>query len=246
VPMAAEFDGLIWFALALLGLTFLQRLLHSEVQLLLMYLTRNFQWTIRLFALLFLPGVLLHELSHYLMARLLGVRTGRFSLIPRPLSDGRLRLGYVEVGATDMIRSTLIGMAPLIAGLGLIFVIAQGMHLAPLWAVLRDGNWPLFWFGLSLLPRIPNFPFWFYLTLVISSTMLPSDSDRQGWLPLALLLSFLAGLILLGGGGPWLMQNILAPLSQFLRDVSLLLFFSILVHLLAYLPLALLRRLLLR
>ncbi len=244
--MAAEFDGLIWFALALAGLTFLQRLLHSEVQLLLMYLTRNLRWTIRLFSLLFLPGVLLHELSHYLMAKLLGVRTGRFSIIPRPLPDGRLRLGYVEIAETGMIRSTLIGMAPLIAGLGLIFAIAQRMHLAPLWAVLRDGNWPLFWFGLSLLPRVSNFPFWFYLTLVISSTMLPSASDRRDWLPLALLLGFLAGLILLGGGGPWLMQNILVPLSRFLQDVSLLLLFSILVHLLAYLPLSLLRRLLLR
>ncbi len=244
--MAAEFDGLIGFALALVGLMVLQRLLHSEVQFLLMSLTRSLEWTIWLFSLLFLPGVLLHELSHYLMAKLLRVRTGRFSIVPRPLSDGRLRLGYVEIAATDMVRSTLIGAAPLIVGLALIFAMAQRMNLSPLWAVLKDRNWPLFWLGLSLLPRIPSFPLWFYLTLVISGTMLPSASDRHGWLGMALLLGLLSGLVWFGGGGSWLMQNILAPLNQFLRSVSLLLLLSIFFHLIAYLPLFLLRSLLVR
>lgn len=242
--MAAGFDGLLWFALALLVLNYLQRLLHSEIQIILLYLTRSPKWSILLFSFLFLPGVLLHEASHYVMAKLLRVRTGRFSIIPRPLSDGRIRLGYVEVGQADALRSTLIGMAPLITGLAFTFLVTRIMNLTPLWSVLRDGKWELFWFGLGLVPRIPNFWLWFYLTLVITSTMMPSASDRHGWDGMALLIAVLAGLVLLSGGGPWLLQNILPPLNDFLRGTSLLLFLSITLHLLAFLPLHLLRRLL--
>src|SRR3990170_5216778 len=77
------------------------------------------------FSLLFFPGVLLHETSHYLAARLLGVKTGRFSLLPQPLPDGRLRLGFVETTGTDLLRDALIGVAPLVAGGA--FVIYAGL-----------------------------------------------------------------------------------------------------------------------
>ncbi len=242
--MAAGFDGLLWFALALLVLNYLQRLLHSEIQIILLHLTRSPKWSILLFSFLFLPGVLLHEASHYLMAKLLRVRTGRFSILPRLLNDSRIRLGYVEVGQADTLRSTLIGMAPLLAGLTFTFLVTRLMNLAPLWSVLRDGKWGLFWFGLQLVPRIPNFWLWFYLTLVITSTMMPSPSDRHGWDGMILLIVVLAGLVILSGGGPWLFQNILLPLNDFLRGTSILLLLSIALHFLASFPLHLLRRLL--
>ena len=50
------------------------------------------------------------------MSHLLGVPTGRISLLPKPLENGRLQLGFVETGRTDIFRDALIGMAPLIAG----------------------------------------------------------------------------------------------------------------------------------
>ncbi len=48
------------------------------------------------------------------MAKLLGVRTGKFSLIPQPLPDGHLQLGYVEAAHSDILRDSLVGAAPLI------------------------------------------------------------------------------------------------------------------------------------
>ena len=49
-----------------------------------------------IFSILFLPGVFLHEFSHFVMAKILRVRTGKFSIFPQSLPDGRLQLGYVE------------------------------------------------------------------------------------------------------------------------------------------------------
>ena len=94
IPVYTE--GLVWFLLLLGPFLFLQRSLHREVQAFFLLLTRRQDISIVIFSLLFFPGVLLHETSHYLMARLLNVRTGRFSIIPRPLPDGHLQLGYVE------------------------------------------------------------------------------------------------------------------------------------------------------
>ncbi len=108
--------GLVWFIASLVPLVFLQRLLHREIQAVFLILTRSPKATIGLFSVLFLPGVLLHELSHFIVAKLLGVRTGNFSLVPRLTPEGQLILGYVETARSDYLRDSLVGMAPLLAG----------------------------------------------------------------------------------------------------------------------------------
>ena len=69
-----SWDGLIWLLALLAPALFLQRRLHFELQAIFLLITRHENAAIGMFSLLFLPGVLLHELSHFLMARLLGVR----------------------------------------------------------------------------------------------------------------------------------------------------------------------------
>ena len=95
---------------------YLQRFLQREIQAIFLLITRQPDISMALFSLLFLPGVLLHETSHFIMAQLLGVRTGRFSIIPKKLDSGRIRLGYVETAKTDFIRDALMGLAPLVTG----------------------------------------------------------------------------------------------------------------------------------
>ena len=111
-----QLSGLVWFIFMLVPLILLQRLLHREIQAVFLILTRDTRLTMGIFSILFLPGVFLHELSHFVMAKILRVRTGKFSIFPRSLPDGRLQLGYVETARSDMLRDSLIGAAPLIVG----------------------------------------------------------------------------------------------------------------------------------
>jgi len=243
--MPATLTSLLWLVLSLGPLLVLQRWLHREVQTIFLLLTRRSDLSIALFAVLFFPGVLLHEGSHFLAAKLLRVRTGRFSIFPRPLPGGRLQMGYVETAASDWVRDTLIGAAPLITG-GL-FVAYAGLRrlgLLEVWQAYSAGGWEA---ALAVVPQITaqsDFWLWFYLTLVVSSTMLPSASDRRAWLPLGLVILALLGASLLAGAGPWLEQNVAPLLSTLFLSVAVVFGISAGMHLLFVLPLWILRSLL--
>jgi len=245
--MLTSFDGLLWLLLTLVLLLFLQRSLHREIQAIFLILTRNEGFTMGAFSLIFLPGVFLHEFSHLVMAKLLRVRTGKFSLLPEVMPNGRLMLGYVEAAHTDIFRDSLVGMAPLISGVVFMAYAASArLHLVIMWETLRNGQWSLFWMGFQTLPTLPDFWIWFYLTFAVSSTMMPSESDRHAWLPLGLVAVVLVALVIVAGAGPWMLENLAPPFNQFLRGTALLLLVSILVHILLILPLMLIHRLLTR
>jgi hypothetical protein len=239
--MLAQFDGLVWFMVTLLPLVFLQLLLHREIQAVFLILSRSPEFTVTIFSVIFLPGVLLHEFSHYLMAVILGVDAPRFSLVPQMLADGRLQLGYVETVNTDIIRDSLIGAAPLIAGgLSVAYLSVSRLDLLPLWDVLRNGQLNLFWMGITLLPRVKDFPLWFYLVFTISSTMLPSRSDRHAWMPLGVTVVVLLVLAVVAGAGTW-MLNYMAPLlNAFLRSSATVFGLSAMLHAVLILPIGLL------
>lgn len=227
----------------LLPLVFLQRFLHREIQAVILIVTRNRQLTIGLFSVLFFPGVFLHELSHFLMAKLLGVRTGKFSLFPTPLPDGRLQMGYVETETADVFRDSLIGLAPLIAGsLFIAYAALNRLEFAILLDMLESGQIDLFWMGLKLLPQVKDFYLWFYLAFAVSSTMMPSESDRHAWLPLGVWAAGLFALALFTGAGTWMLNNLAPVLSDFLGAVATLFGLSVALHIILILPTLLLHR----
>jgi hypothetical protein len=241
--MLNQVDGLFWLLLGLAVLVFLQRSLHREIQAVFLILTRRPTVTRVLFALIFFPGVLLHELSHFLTAKLLGVRTGRFSLIPYAMPDGRLQLGAVETVSGGVVRDALIGAAPLVSGcLFVAYMAIYRMQLIPLWDFLRAGDMDIFWVGLAMLPRLPDFWLWFYLTFTISSTMMPSASDRHAWLPLGLIVAALLGVAFLAGAGSWMLLNLAPPFNTFLRALALIFGLSAGLHTVLILPFLLLHR----
>lgn len=242
-----QLQGFLWFVVMLVPLILLQRMLHREIQAVFLILTRSPQITMGIFSFIFLPGVFLHELSHFLMAKILRVPTGRFSIFPHPLPNGRLLLGYVEVARTDIARDSLIGAAPLVAGtLFVAYVSVYQLDMRILWDTLRNGQWNLFWMGVNALPHVRDFALWFYLTFVVSSTMMPSESDRHAWLELVISVGVLFAIALLVGAGPWMLDNVAPLLSGFLASVAVIFGLSSLVHVVLVLPTALVHKLLAR
>ena len=108
------------------------------------------------------------------------------------------------------------------------------------------GSLQIFLESFGKLMAQPDFWLWFYLALVVSSTMLPSESDRRAWLPVGLILLCLFGISLVAGAGPWLYQNLAAPLNQVLRSIALVFGISAALHLLLLPFIWLLRSLLAR
>jgi hypothetical protein len=79
--------------------------------LLAMHLSRRLM---PLYALLVLPGTLLHELAHWLIGWLLGARPGRLQLMPRRGDDRRWRLGAVGFRRVRGFNAAPIALAPLL------------------------------------------------------------------------------------------------------------------------------------
>ena len=242
-----QLAGLVWFLFMLVPLILLQRLLHREIQAVFLILTRDVRVTMGIFAILFLPGVFLHELSHFVMAKILRVRTGKFSIFPKSLPDGRLQLGYVETARSDVVRDSLIGAAPLIIGtIFVAYVAIYHLQMRVLWDAFRNGQSELLWMGVRALPQTQDFYLWFYLAFAVSSTMMPSESDRHAWLELVISVAILFGLALVFGAGPWMLSNVAPRLSTFLSAVAVIFGLSTFVHILLILPTALMHKLLAR
>ncbi len=127
-----------------------------------MKITRSHRVTVHILSILFLPGTIVHELSHLLVAGLMMVPVGEINLVPEV--DGQIvKLGSVQIGQTDPFRRILIGVAPLILGLsvliGLIYFNKDSLlHFSPLW--------------LSILI--------IYLLFQITNTMFSSKKDLEG------------------------------------------------------------------
>lgn len=174
-----------WVALTLPFLLLLQRWIHRHLRGVAYLLTGNKSWAVLIYAIILFPGVVLHELSHWLSARLLGIRTGSISLMPRTLKDGSIQLGYVEYykGRTlDPIRESVVGGAPLIIGTAVVLLIGlQIFNVEILSAAVQSGEVDRLTRALAQLFTTPDFFVWLYLIFAISNAMMPSPSDRRAW-----------------------------------------------------------------
>lgn len=245
--MSAPFNGVAWLSLLLLGLAVLQRRVHFEFQAIFLLFTKRIDLSILLFSIVFLPGVLLHEISHFLTAKLLRVPTGRFSILPRPLPEGKLQLGYVETYKTDVFRDALIGIAPLLTGMTVIALISYfQFEIIPSTDTIKIASMNI---NMDTFFRVYNqsdFWLWFYFIFVISSTMYPSASDRRSWLPMFVLLFVILLVFILLGAGPWMVDVLIPGFNQLLLGLSIILGISALIHVVLLIPLWLIRLIIMR
>lgn len=182
----------IWVAITIPVLLVLQRWIHRHLHGLAYLITGKRNWAVILYALILFPGVLLHELSHWLTATVLGVRTGSFSVLPKTGADGTIQLGYVEYYKSSRvgpIRESLIGSAPLVTGTIAVLLIAiKVFDLSALVTSIQSENIDALVESLSILFGTGDFLIWLYLIFAFSNAMMPSASDRRAWPAFALIM----------------------------------------------------------
>ena len=198
--MFGNWTPLVWLAVALAPLFLMKRWINRHLQGLGLLLLGDNEAAMLLYFVLLLPGILIHELSHWLAARLLGVQTGKITLWPSRRRGNQMRMGSVRVARTDPLRASLIGVAPLISGYIAILIIGQLiLGLGDLGKVLLDGQWQQAWQNLQGHLRTPDFWIWLYLIFAISNAMLPSEADREPWRPVILFMGLVALIFYLTG-----------------------------------------------
>ena len=182
----------IWVAITIPILLVLQRWIHRHLHGVAYLITGKRNWAVILYALILFPGVLLHELSHWLTATILGVRTGSFSVLPKTGADGTIQLGYVEYYKSSRlgpIRESLIGSAPLVTGTIAVLLIAINIFDLPEFvSSIQNESIDALVKSLSILFGTGDFLIWLYLIFAISNAMMPSTSDRRAWPAFALIM----------------------------------------------------------
>ena len=205
----------IWVAISLPILLLLQRWIQTHLHGISLLLTGKPGRAIYLYAIILFPGVLLHELSHWLTATLLGVRTGSVSLLPRRSPDGSLHLGYVEYYRSktlDPVRESLIGGAPMIVGTFVILLIGFNVFaVVELAQAVQSGDMDILTFALVDLFQTKYILLWIYLIFAISNAMMPSKSDRRAWPAFIVTMIILAGVVYILGLQTELANSLLRP-----------------------------------
>lgn len=171
--------GLI-FLLEIILLYFLSGRITKKVSGLIYKLTKSKKWTIWLTSVFFLPGTFLHEISHFLTALVLFIPLGKINFTPEFEND-EVRLGSVEIGKTDFLRRFIVGVAPVVFGVGFIYLVllytASNTLLSNLWVLLLVS----------------------YFVFEIGNTMFSSRKDMEGaWKLLVLILVLGAAFYFLG------------------------------------------------
>jgi len=144
----------------IIALYFVSRKLQTVLYRIGMILFNNKTTVLHLLAILYLPGTIMHELSHYFMAIVLFMKPEYIHIIPQ-INEKGARLGSVEISHSkhsfDFIRKIIVGVAPFFGALGTLWIIRM-------WGLFPGSHW-----GESVL--------FSYFIFVISGQMFSSAQD---------------------------------------------------------------------
>lgn len=171
-------------------------------------------------SVIFLPGTVIHELSHFFFAILTGARTGKIEILPEYLEDewegesnGKsVALGYVQTQKLNPIQGFFVGTSPFIIGLILLIWLASLLQISYI-----SGQT----FNLCLQG---------YLFFTIANSFFPSWSDIRQTLPLVIIM-------LVSGLFVWILgiQIFIGPSSKIVSlsdTISTTFFISVSINLL--------------
>lgn len=201
---------------AIIILSALRRRLLFEISGTSLLLFRSQKPGLWIYAFIMLPGTILHELSHWIVAEILQVRTGEIKILPDNDHAEEHRLGSVATEKVGALRGILIGSAPFVTGLlvlvGLGYVLDLSWPYAPYWQILALA----------------------YGMMVVGSSMFLSPADLRHWPVLAMVVTLMFLVMYYTGTGNYL--NVLTrPLIHLYKVLWMTVGISFVMILLLYL-----------
>ncbi len=210
----------ILFFIQIFILFFLSKQISLKLSFLFFNIFKSQKITIKFLAILFLPGTIIHELSHMFMASFLFVRTGKMEFFPQILSNNSVKLGSVAIAKCDPVRRFMIGVAPLLGGVGL---------LALTFYLFNKGILALDFKTIIL----------FLISFEIGNTMFSSSKDMEGAIGLLISIIIIGGILfILGKSLSYQILNflilIINNLGAFFKSIDIILLFPMIVDLILF------------
>jgi hypothetical protein len=200
--MGGYWPLLLWLAASFLVLFWLRRWIIGCVQTIGYLLSGDPAVMMWIYFVVFLPGIVVHELGHWLVALLLGVRRGKIKIWPERTRGG-MRLGSVKIKSVDPLRNSLIGLAPLLGGSLIVLLVGDWvLGLGELGKALLVGRWEALGPLMVSYLYIPDFWLWLYLIFTVATSMMPSESDREAWPSVIIFLALVTLAALISGWTP--------------------------------------------
>ncbi len=172
------------FGLGLLFLLFrqIERWLHQHIFKVSWLLSDSFQVTTLLYYILFLPGIVLHELALWLGSLALRARAKRRIEFPAAQDIGELRLNFIRLpDDAGLLKRFVISLCPLAAGMFALWLIAAHVfRWDVLLALTAAGSLDAIGAALNAFLRTADVWLWFYLAFAIANTMFPWRAIRRG------------------------------------------------------------------
>jgi len=180
-----------------------------------------------LVSFLFLPGTVIHEFSHAIVAKLLGAEIGEINVYPhRDKETGEFKAGSIEIEEVDPVRLSLIGIAPSLVGLAIlsftIFYLFK--YNLPLDNIISATN---------ILFQTQNYPL-FLVIFIISMTMFTSKKDLREFFLVVPFIALVVGLLYYVGFRISLSENLINFLKRPLTSLAFVLGITLIVDLLIY------------
>lgn len=193
------FIAILIFCVSLAALAWLSRSISIAIQQLVYHLTRSEHTAVAVYFLVLLPGIFVHESSHWVTAWLLGLKPGRFTVWPK-IRGNTIGLGSVTARSGGMALDSLVGIAPLVMGTLLVALCA---HLWLGGAVLQfalQTNSVETWLDVVRYAfQQPDAPIWAWLIFAIANGMMPSAPDREPLRPLLVYAALATALYIVLG-----------------------------------------------
>lgn len=184
--------------------------------------TRDFRLTTVLYYVFFLPGVLLHEFTLWLVAGIFNVRADRQIQFPQPQETPELRMNFVRVySRAPRWKLNLIQLSPPVAGVIVIEILANTvLNIDPALQVMRTGTVNDVSAGFQILTSRPNFWLWVYVIFTIGNTLTPRLSAPLDRRVVGGLAVGLVALLLLSGSGDPSAVNVVSAVTVAIGTVA--------------------------